>query len=82
MQSWSERSGHRWKSVGKNIHSGKWIVRCAHCGTSVGEDGHVTTNAKGFGAGKKKGGDLREWIEAALPACTSLEKIVFQVMED
>jgi len=84
MRSWTtERYGHRWRSVGRNIRTGSWVLRCTKCEVWVHDDGQVKTPYKGFGAGPRRGGgSLREWIEAALPACRSLERIVFQVMED
>lgn len=88
MKSWTQKYGHRWQSVPRGQDAAlrrtprAQAVRCTECGVRVSDRGKVTTAATGYGAGEREPGrGLKPWIEAALPACTSLEKVMREVME-
>lgn len=87
MESQIEERGHKWKSNPRDQDASTMryrdvqAVRCRHCGLVVTSRGRVRSSAAGFGAGEKeKGRELREWIQEALPVCTSMEWVVRQVM--
>lgn len=80
MRSWTKPYGHRWRSVRRNGR--KQAVRCGRCGVKVDERGKVTSPSPLFGCGERDAAvGLKEWLEASMPACTSLESMMREVME-
>ncbi len=81
VRSWTKKYGHRWRSVRRD-GSRHQAVRCTLCGARVVENGQVISSSPFFGSGPKQGeGSLRDWMEASLPVCKSMEEVVYDVME-